>query len=37
LTVFFGRLIEEVPSEWGYDPIDKEKKRLRNLLSAVAL
>jgi hypothetical protein len=30
-------LIEEVPPEWGYGPIKKEKRRLCDLLNAVAL
>jgi hypothetical protein len=30
-------LIEEVPPEWGYDPVEKEKRRLWDLIDAVAL
>jgi hypothetical protein len=30
-------LIEEVPPEWGYGPVEKEKKRLRDLINAVTL
>jgi hypothetical protein len=31
-------LIEEVPpAEWGYDPVEKEKKRLHDLIDAVML
>jgi hypothetical protein len=26
LPIFSGRLIEEVPPEWGYDPINKDPK-----------
>jgi hypothetical protein len=28
-------LIEEVPSEWGYSSVKKEKRRLRDLLNTV--
>jgi CRISPR/Cas system-associated protein Cas7 (RAMP superfamily) len=28
-------LIEEVPPEWGYSSVEKEKRRLRDLLNAV--
>jgi hypothetical protein len=28
-------LIEEVPPEWGYDPINKEKMRLRDLIDVI--
>jgi hypothetical protein len=30
-------LIEEVLPSWGYGPIEKEKRRLRNLINAIAL
>jgi hypothetical protein len=30
-------LIGEVPPEWGYSPIEKEKKRLHNLLNTITL
>jgi hypothetical protein len=36
LPVFSGRLIEEVPPEWGYGPVEK-KKRLRDLIGTIAL
>jgi hypothetical protein len=36
LLVFSGRLIEEVPSEWGYGPIEK-KRRLCDLIDAIVL
>jgi hypothetical protein len=37
LLIFSGHLIEEVPPEWGYVPVEKEKKRLRDLINAVTL
>jgi hypothetical protein len=30
-------LIEEVPPEWGYGPVKKEKRRLRELIDVIAL
>jgi hypothetical protein len=30
-------LIEEVPSEWGYGPIEKEKRRLCDLIDTIVL
>jgi hypothetical protein len=37
LPIFSGRLIEEVPLEWGYGPVEKEKKRPRDLVDAIVL
>jgi hypothetical protein len=37
LPNFTGRLIEEVPSVWGWGPPKKEKRRHSNLLDAIAL
>jgi hypothetical protein len=37
LPVFSGHLIEEVPPEWGYGPVEKEKRRLHDLIDAVVL
>jgi hypothetical protein len=37
LSIFFGCLIEEVPLEWGYEPVEKKKRRLHDLLDAIAL
>ena len=34
--VFSMRLIEEVPSSWPWGPPIKEKKRMRDLLEAIA-
>jgi hypothetical protein len=30
-------LIEEVPPEWGYGPVKKEKRRPHDLIDALAL
>jgi hypothetical protein len=35
LSIFSNRLIEEAPPKWGYTPIERAKKRLRDLLNAV--
>jgi hypothetical protein len=35
LPIFSGRLIEEAPLEWGYGRVEKEKKRLCDLLNVV--
>jgi hypothetical protein len=37
LPAFFGHLIKEAPPVWGWGPPEKEKKRLRDLLDAIAL
>jgi hypothetical protein len=37
LSVFSGHLIEEVPQEWGYGPVKKEKRRLRDLDAVMLL
>ena len=37
LPGFTGRLIEEAPLVWGWGPLEKEKKRLHDLLDAIAL
>jgi hypothetical protein len=37
LLDFTGRLIEEALPVWGWRPLDKEKKRLRYHLNAIAL
>ena len=36
LSVFFRRLVEEVPLSWPWGPPIKEKKRMRDLLEAIA-
>ena len=36
LPIFTGRLIEEAPDLWRYGTIEKEQKRLRDLLKAIA-
>ena len=36
LTVFSERLIEEVPPSWPWGPPVKEKKRMHDLLEAIA-
>ena len=36
LPIFSGRLIEEVPLSWPWGPPVKEKKRMRDLLEALA-
>ena len=36
LLVFSERLVEEVPSSWPWGTPVKEKKRMRNLLEAIA-
>ena len=36
LPVFSGRLIEEVPPSWPWGPPVKEKKRMCDLLEAIA-
>ena len=35
LSVFFGRLVEEVPPSWPWGPPIKEKKRMCDLLEAI--
>ena len=35
LPIFTGRLIEQVLGVWRYGPIEKEQKRLDNLLKAI--
>ena len=37
LPDFTRRLIEEAPPMWGWGPPEKEKKRLHDLLDAIAL
>ena len=34
--VFSGRLVEEVPPSWPWGPPIKEKKRMHDLLEAIA-
>ena len=36
LPIFSGRLIEEVPPSWPWGPPIKEKKRMHDLLEAIA-
>ena len=36
LPIFSRRLVEEVPSSWQWGPPVKEKKRMRDLLEAIA-
>ena len=36
LSIFIGRLIEEVSGVWRYGPVEKEQKRLSDLLKAIA-
>ena len=36
LSIFTGRLIEEEPDVWRYRTIEKEQKRLGDLLKAIA-
>ena len=36
LPVFFGRLIKEVPPSWPRGPPIKEKKKMHDLLKAIA-
>jgi hypothetical protein len=37
LPVFTGHLIKEPPESWGWGPIDAKKRRLGDLLKAIAL
>jgi hypothetical protein len=37
LPIFSGHLIEEPLQSWGWGPIDKEKRRLGDLLKAIVL
>jgi hypothetical protein len=37
LPKFTGCTIEEAPNQWGYGPIEKEKRRLCDLIDAIAL
>ena len=36
MPIFFGHLVEEVPPSWPWGPPVKEKKRMRDLLEAIA-
>ena len=36
MLIFFGRLVEEVPPSWPWGPPVKEKKRMCDLLEAIA-
>ena len=36
LPIFSGRLVEEVPLSWPWGPLIKEKKRMHDLLEAIA-
>jgi hypothetical protein len=37
LLEFTGCTIEEVPDQWGHDPVEKEKRRLYDLIDVVTL